>query len=1059
MRPTTPQRLRERLSGLGASLLIAAFAIGMPPLLLAIGATPWRESNIGTILTSPDDGTLLLLVFAVVAWLVWVLLALLCALEVVAVIRGVPAPRLPGLGPLQDQIGRLVAVAALLFVAAPAVAPAFTPQPAHAASETPQQVALSTVAAPLTEPATAAAPVASADTDVATTTVDYTVRRGDSLWKIAEEQLGDPMRFREIVNLNPDALQGRADFINPGMVLRLPSDAATTSEETDETPLAEETYLVEPGDTLWEIADEKLGAGELYPEIFEASRDTVQTGGQQLTDPSLIRPGWELTVPSTSTAVPAVVDPPIGPEPTEPDPEPESEPEPEAVEPDSREVTDSTSPDATGQDPAADVQAEDSDPVEASGSPSWLVPGLAGAGAVLAAGLLTALRRRQRTQLRYRRPGHIVVPPPASLNGLEKTLHVEGSSMATQIAALDHVLRRLSDSPHGLPEVIAVALSATETTLHLAEASADATLPEPWTGAGRTRIAPLQGDSDEPREQGAPPYPLLVAVGQDDDGTVWFVDLGHTPHVAVTGEGGIGEDFLRQLAAELVLNPWSAEVDIDTFGLSPMLVGLDPLRVHHHADTRLLDKLAADLAQTGVPGLAPERRRALLLERSYANSDAAHAITSANSTHAARGITVVTVGDHIAEESLALDVDESARLTIPILGITVAAAGLSDEEASTCAAILDVTRDATLAPVPVDEAATGRDKLVDKAGALRDELVESRPVGAAGGTALLPRPTSEYADVAATTTDDVEALAAIVPEATRAAVEDADPSLDQEVAWWFDPNCRLPRISVLGPVYGRAYGDTTDIAGRKPFYTEMLAFLALHPDGVTSGQVADAFSITPKRARVDMNALRSWLGTNPHTSARHLPKADESRAAQQRGGHFYQVDGVLLDADLFRRLRARGQARGTAGISDLVTALRLVTGQPFGQLRPNGWSWVLEGDRIDHILTCAIVDVAHIVTTHALAEGDLPMAHESAEVAHHAAPYDEITNLDLVAVASAEGHEDLAEQLLNERIYNRSDDDLGPVELPPRTQDMTSQRSQNGAHPGGNRRVRAPRKG
>ncbi|WP_235593650.1 hypothetical protein [Priestia megaterium] len=119
----------------------------------------------------------------------------------------------------------------------------------------------------------------------------------------------------------------------------------------------------------------------------------------------------------------------------------------------------------------------------------------------------------------------------------------------------------------------------------------------------------------------------------------------------------------------------------------------------------------------------------------------------------------------------------------------------------------------------------------------------------------------------------------------------------------------------------------------------------------------------------------------------------------------------------------------------------------------------MEGDRIDHILTCAIVDVAHIVTTHALAEGDLPMAHESAEVAHHAAPYDEITNLDLVAVASAEGHEDLAEQLLNERIYNRSDDDLGPVELPPRTQDMTSQRSQNGAHPGGNRRVRAPRKG
>ena len=158
----------------------------------------------------------------------------------------------------------------------------------------------------------------SADTDVEPTTVDYTVRRGDSLWKIAQEQLGNPMRFREIVSLNPDALQGHADFINPGMVLRLPSDAATTSKEADETPRAEETYIVEPGDTLWEIADEKLGAGERFPEIFEASRDTVQADGQRLTDPNLIRPGWELTVPSTRIAGIAAIPgqcrwgPPIG---------------------------------------------------------------------------------------------------------------------------------------------------------------------------------------------------------------------------------------------------------------------------------------------------------------------------------------------------------------------------------------------------------------------------------------------------------------------------------------------------------------------------------------------------------------------------------------------------------------------------------------------------------------------------------------------------------------------------------------------------------------------------
>ncbi|MFT4083936.1 MAG: LysM peptidoglycan-binding domain-containing protein [Nocardioides sp.] len=1024
--------------------------VGIPVVLVAIGAAPWNAQldQTRTLLTSPDDGTLAMVVIAAAAWIAWLLIAVSFLVEAVSRVRGLPAPTLPGFGVPQRAVGQLVTVAALLFVAAPTVMVAFPTPPAHAAAaasvlDTPQVQA----APVLPEAAPVQAHVESETKHK--TTIDYTVRRGDSLWKIADHLLGDGSRFREIVDVNRSVLD-RPDFITPGTVLKVPYEAA---EPTSDRPTEE--YVVQPGDTLSEIAEAKLGDPKLYPELFAASRRTVQPDGEHLTNPNLIRPGWDITIPGQAkhkaetpekptheVTPPASVDPPTQ-TPTE-TPTPTSEATSSSTSTADREPTSTHA--------ATDNEAE-------SSTPSWLVPGLTGAGAVLAAGLLAALRRRQRTQLRYRRPGHIVVPPPTPLNGLEKTLHIEGSSRTTQVEALDHVLRQISGSPRGLPEVIAVALSADEATLHLAEANADAMLPEPWSGAGRTRIAPLQSGSAKPLEQSPPPYPLLVAVGQDDAGAIWFLNLGHAAHVAVTGEANVGEDFLRHLAAELALNSWSAEVDIDTFGLAPTLVGIDPHRLHHHADTRLLDKLTADLTQPGIPGLAPERRRTLLLEHTYADTDAAHAITSANTTHAARGITVVTVGEHRTDESLALDIDESARLTIPLLGITIAAAGLSDEEASACAAILAVTRDATLAAVPVDEAATGRDKLVDKAGALRDQLVESRPMGPAGGTALLPRPTSEYADIAATTPEDLETLAPIVPETTRTAVEDADPTLDQEVAWWFDPTCRLPRISVLGPVHGRAYGDATDIAGRKPFYTEMLAFLALHPGGVTSGQVADAFAITPKRARVDMNALRSWLGTNPHTSGPHLPKADESRAARQRGGYFYQVDDVLLDADLFRRLRARGQARGAAGISDLATALRLVTGQPFGQLRNNGWSWVLEGDRLDHILTCAIVDVAHIVTTHALAEGDLAMAHEAVEIAHHAAPYDEITSLDLVAVASAEGHEELAEQLLNDRIYNRSDDDLGPVELPPRTQDMTNKRAQNGSQPSGNRPASTSRKG
>ncbi|GEM_PF-3324525 len=49
----------------------------------------------------------------------------------------------------------------------------------------------------------------------------YTVRKDDSLYKIAREQLGSPLRLREIYQLNPDKT---GKFIHPGDVLQLPAE-------------------------------------------------------------------------------------------------------------------------------------------------------------------------------------------------------------------------------------------------------------------------------------------------------------------------------------------------------------------------------------------------------------------------------------------------------------------------------------------------------------------------------------------------------------------------------------------------------------------------------------------------------------------------------------------------------------------------------------------------------------------------------------------------------------------------------------------------------------------
>ncbi len=50
----------------------------------------------------------------------------------------------------------------------------------------------------------------------------YVIREGDSLWRIAVEQLGDGTRYKEISELNADTL-GNEDYLTVGMSLRIPA--------------------------------------------------------------------------------------------------------------------------------------------------------------------------------------------------------------------------------------------------------------------------------------------------------------------------------------------------------------------------------------------------------------------------------------------------------------------------------------------------------------------------------------------------------------------------------------------------------------------------------------------------------------------------------------------------------------------------------------------------------------------------------------------------------------------------------------------------------------------
>jgi spore germination protein YaaH len=113
----------------------------------------------------------------------------------------------------------------------------------------------------------------------------YQVKSGDTLWKIAQSQLGAGNRYPEIKKLN----NLTSDTIYPGMQLKIPGKTTTTpsTPSVPSTPSYRQ-YTVKSGDTLWKIAQAQLGAGNRYSEIKKINNLTSDT----------IYPGQVLKLPT-----------------------------------------------------------------------------------------------------------------------------------------------------------------------------------------------------------------------------------------------------------------------------------------------------------------------------------------------------------------------------------------------------------------------------------------------------------------------------------------------------------------------------------------------------------------------------------------------------------------------------------------------------------------------------------------------------------------------------------------------------------------------------------------
>lgn len=93
----------------------------------------------------------------------------------------------------------------------------------------------------------------------------WTVRKGDNLWKISEEEYGDGRHHQLIFEANRDKLRS-PDALAEGMELTIPPRPGQASSDENV-----ERYTVKRNDTLWSLAQRYYDDGNQWRRIAEAN--------------------------------------------------------------------------------------------------------------------------------------------------------------------------------------------------------------------------------------------------------------------------------------------------------------------------------------------------------------------------------------------------------------------------------------------------------------------------------------------------------------------------------------------------------------------------------------------------------------------------------------------------------------------------------------------------------------------------------------------------------------------------------------------------------------------
>jgi DNA-binding SARP family transcriptional activator len=552
-RRSAPRAVWDMVRGLAALAALAALLVGVPVLALPrLGrplpdGVPSAGGLVDALVHQGLDLPVVLRAAAAVLWVAWAVFAACVLVEAVAWARRREARSVRGLSGVQRLAANLVATAVLVIPSLPHLARV----PASAADLAVARGPAVTVMyqAPTAAGARSTQPVIDSPTPAVGVPKAYVVQRYDCLWHIAEEHLGDPLRWKEIEALTAGVVQpdgrrlGDPNLILPGWTVLLPADAVGLDDASSPPIASPPPPPAHPSPAPAGASAPAAGSATAAPRT-EAG---ASTGGTSMPAPSAAT-----TVPVATSGQATPTTGAAGAPPTT------------AATPRATAVTSTI---ATTAAPAPAAQPPKRARANAPAvSPAAAIVGVSG---LLGGIFVWRMRREGLAAHRRRRRGHELVQADPATEAVER--RVRAIAAVDTVHWVDATLRyatvALAEAGGGGVEGILC--------VRPGQLGMEVVVDPPATPVGRFgstddgRTWTLDPDMELGELQdlawGQVLVPALCSVGSTPDGPV-LVDLEQAGVLAVEGDPARVEGFLAGAALELASAPWANDTAVYLLG-------------------------------------------------------------------------------------------------------------------------------------------------------------------------------------------------------------------------------------------------------------------------------------------------------------------------------------------------------------------------------------------------------------------------------------------------------------------------------------------------------------